>query len=174
MENRSTKDYLEEELKKICLFEATTQPELKITSDQAMEIYKQIQLELVPTSLSEFSDDQIAEIFAIEERNEKINQKDIIDQMNNDITVICPLCQKSNLIQEDSNIICTNAPMCNLRIDDSKLNLIGLSKRLGFALNQHDCSEVPIFQFNNMCTKSVKESHLIMTCNKCNLMEFII
>lgn len=92
-DKKSAKDYLEEELQKICLLEATTQPELKITVDEANDIYKQIQLELIPQSLGEYTDDELLEILSKEELDEKISQEAISNNINS--YVVCPLCQKN-------------------------------------------------------------------------------
>lgn len=178
------KDYLEEELQKICLLEATTKPELKISVDEAAEIMRQIQLELIPAQIS---DEELIEILRLEEQNDMMNQEAILN--NSSIYVVCPLCQKSSLEQSTPSLItCKNTAACNFKIDQTqvKCDLNELSVRLQKALASHNCSQVPYFQSRsdivpgsqdaNMLmglTGSFRSSFLLMSCDTCNLMEFI-
>lgn len=179
----TAKDYLEAELEKICLFEANTQPELKISPDEAMEILKQIQNELIPSG--EFSDEQLSEILYQEELKEIINNETI--QNNSEIYVVCPLCQKNNLIMNGEDVVCRNSVNCTFKMEKSlNLSLNGLSDRLETATGMHDCNNVPSFQFKNDVMENSEEakvlkqmsgsthsSFLLMSCEKCNFMEFI-
>jgi hypothetical protein len=186
-ENKCAKDYLEEELEKICLLEATTQPELKISTDEALAIYKQIQNELIPQEYAEYTDEQLSEIFESGELIEKLNQEDIFYNLNKNITVICPLCQKSNLVEDKSSIICQNVHSCNFKIDIRKTNvdLFELARRLDYSIAHHECDGVPHFQFKtsdnsndsilfDQLSASKATCFLLMTCDKCSLMEFVI
>jgi len=174
---------LEEELQKICLLEATTKPELKISVDEAAEIMRQIQQELIPT----VGDEELLEILRQEELNELINQEAILN--NSSINVVCPLCLKSNLEQSTPTLICCkNKAVCSFHVDQTQINLdfAGLSVRLDKALAAHGCNQVPCFQFKGgilpgsqdadmlmNLTGSVRASFLLMSCENCQFMEFI-
>ncbi len=171
-------------MQKICLLEANTEPELRITTDEALEIYKQIQAELIPTSFSDYTDEQLSEILENEERLEKLNQETILNNFNK--SLVCPVCQKSNIYEENNMLICNNISGCKLKIDTLRclVNLNELDRRLEIALAQHDCSEVPFFQFKardedpvlfeQLIANKDASCFLLMSCEKCNFLEFII
>lgn len=183
-EQKTAKDYLEEELEKICLLEASTKPELKISIDEAIDIYKQIQKELIPTSFAGYNDEELIEILKQEEMQELGNQEAISN--NSGTNVICPLCQKTNLITNGSFIQCKDS--CDFRIDMTSMNisLSGLSERLSAAISHHDCNNRPVFQYKTniqpgsqdaaflkQLSGSTNSSFLLMSCDNCNFMEFI-
>ncbi len=185
-DNKTAKDYLEQELQKICLLEATTQPELKINPDEAAEIYKQIQMELIPTSYGEFSEEQLLEILQQEEINEMRNQEAVNSNLST--VVVCPVCQKSNLVQEQNLICCLNPAGCSFRFDVMKMNLqlCELERRLKSAISKHECAYVPSFEFKTGIQPNTKEAEvlaqlsgskqscfLLMSCDKCQDMQFI-
>lgn len=114
--------------------------------------------------------------------NELMNNELIESQQT--VVVICPMCQKSNLKHEQNMIRCMNN-YCQFRTI-TNLNLIDLNNRLNNALQQHQCNETPTFQFKN-CTDqndalflkqfgilSNQSSFLIMSCDHCNFLHFII
>ncbi len=183
---KTAKDYLELELQKICLLEATTQPELKINPDEAAEIYRQIQLELIPTSYGEFTEEQLLEILQQEEMNEMLNQDAVKSNMNT--VVVCPLCQKSNLVQEMNMIQCLNRGGCDFRFNVMEVNLqlSELKERLYSAITKHECANVPSFEFKAgiqpntsdaevlaQLSGSNKSCFLLMSCDQCQDMQFI-
>lgn len=181
-EQKTAKDYLEEELEKICLLEATTKPELKISVDEAIDIYRQIQKELIPTSFAEYNDDELSEILMREEMQEFSHREAISN--NSETKVICPLCQKTNLITNGPMIQCKNS--CDFKVDSATMNLNDLSERLSAAISHHDCNNLPIFQYKSNIQSgsqdaallkqlygSTNSSFLLMSCENCNFMEFI-
>ncbi len=186
------KDYLQEELQKICLLEATLNPNL-ITIDEAEDIYRQIQIEILPQYDIEASqlDDYLRQL----EIEEKLFEDSILTSNNNFKQIICPVCQKSNLIQTQSWLKCQKD--CGFRVDSIKtgIDVNQLEQRLEIAMNKHEnCNEIPQFQFktfesvgsnantiNNeqilfsqLSTLPQASCLLIMTCEKCQLMHMVI
>ena len=158
-------------MEKICLLEAKTNPDL-ITIDEAIVIYKQIQAELIPNS------NQDEEII-----------KELLESENIKTSVVCPICQKANIVQEGSIIYCKNTTGCILRINvsDSNLSLNDLVARLEQAVKQHPCNEVPYFKFKDSLDRSdlallslikpnsINSSYLlIMSCEHCQFMQSIL
>ncbi|CAF0703806.1 unnamed protein product [Brachionus calyciflorus] len=140
------KDYLEEELEKICLLEAKSEA---ITVDEALEIYKQIQNELIP---QDFDEAQLNDLLKQQEMEEMLNQESITYALSDKNShVFCPVCQKEFLTQENSFVYCKNVlkNRCNFKIScqETNLDLDKLAERLELALRNHNCNEVPIFQF---------------------------
>lgn len=158
------RDYLEEELEKICLLEAQTN---SITIDEAIEMYKEIQGELLPT----YDDKQLEEIIQSQQYEESI----LNAVLNNNLYVICPICQRANLSETHEQIYCRNSSQCHFKIEKSKANNIDLSTlqtRLETCVKQHECSEPPRFQFKT--SESVTSCFLLMSCDKCEFMSFLI
>ncbi len=166
------RDYLDEELEKICLLEAKTNNSL-ITIDEAAEIYKQIQSELLPSSYYDLDDEQLEEIIKRQDL-----EQDLVVAASNEANkiVVCPVCMKSNLTQTDSRIYCPNSVnnnSCSFRLDTSvvKINLSELASRLQNSTSEHSCHNVPEFMFENTSESSYC---LIMLCDKCGFMQSII
>ena len=107
---------MQEELEKICLLEAKTNPNL-ITSDEAYEIYQQIQKELLP----QYDTNQLDDYLKMLEIEEKLFEDSINNINNNFLSVICPICFKSNLVQQNSIINCENS--CNFKLDVVKTGI---------------------------------------------------
>lgn len=183
------KDYLEEELEKICLLEAESN---SISVDEALKIYKQIQEEIIPNDLDEA---QLEELLKSQEREEMLNQDSICHALSDEYSrIFCPICQKEFLTQENSIIYCKNLLKnnCNFKINanETNLDLPKLADRLNKALLNHNCSEVPSFQFktkdqmsqNDLILINLLSSFpspnsscfLIMSCENCSLMQSII
>jgi hypothetical protein len=160
------KDYLEEELQKICLLEANTNKAL-ITVDEAFDIYRQIQAELIP---SQFDDQQIEEII----HRQDIEEETAINAIKTK-SIVCPICMKSNLVQDGSFIYCKSllSNSCSFKLDTSivKINIQELGTRLENAVRQHTCNDVPLFMFTNAEPNSC---YLIMMCESCQYMHSII
>lgn len=147
---KTLKDYLNSELEKICLEEATKD---LISIDDANEIYKQIQYELSMEDMNQIIDENI--------------------RFNDDIfetKVICPLCQKCELKETQYTIECYQCQFKLNRIQ-SNIRLKDLSHLLEDAVTQHKCNEVPYFQTSG---SNVDEFILLMNCDKCNFMKFIL
>ena len=174
---------MDEELQKICLLEAKTSHDL-ITIDEAIDIYKQIQIELISNSFKDINDNQLEEILVNIDREEEF----IKNVTSNSSDIICPVCQRSNLVELDSMIACkNNSKGCSFRIDTSttKETLKEFAARLDSAIRQHQqeqCSEVPVFLFKTADRLNKNEAFLInelscpsascflmMSCEKCNL-----
>jgi hypothetical protein len=150
-ENINTlKDYLNSELEKICFEEATKD---LISIDDAIDIYKQIQYELSIEDMNQIMD-------------ENISLKDDIFE----IKVICPLCQKCELEETQFTIECKQ---CSFKLNtiQSNIRLKDLSYLLENAVAQHTCNEVPYFQTSG---SNIDEFILLMSCDKCNFMKFIL
>lgn len=170
------KDYLDEELEKICLTEASASS--LISYDEAIEIYKQIQIEMASN---------------LNNNNSIGNQPDYADYVDttddmidfNNSCVICPLCQKCELNYTDSKFDHIYCKKCSFKINtnrnkspsyNNKLTLETLSTLLNTAVSEHNCTEKPNFELiiddesdNPECT-----SVLLMNCNNCKFMKFII
>ncbi|RMZ95081.1 calpain-3 isoform X2 [Brachionus plicatilis] len=181
------KDYLEEELEKICLLEAESNA---ISVDEALEIYKQIQEEIIPNDLDEA---QLDELLKSQEREELMNQDSIYHALSDEFSrIFCPICQKEFLVQENSVIYCKNflKKNCNFRINcyEARIDLPKLAERLNTALVNHNCSEVPSFQFktkdqmsqsdliliNQLSSFPTHSCFLVMSCENCSLMQSLI
>jgi hypothetical protein len=178
------KDYLQEELEKICLLEAKTNHNL-ITSDEAYEIYQQIQQELLP----QYDTNQLDDYLKMLEIEEKLFEDSINNINNNFSSIICPICFKSNLVQQNLMISCENG--CDFKLDTVKtgIDMNQLKFRLDKAMGLHEnCSEIPQFQFKNaqsmdknelvvlsqLSTLPSASCFLIMSCDKCQFMEMVI
>lgn len=173
-QNQKLKDYLEEELNKICLLEAKSE---SLPLDAALEIYQQIQHELIPL---EYTDNQLSEYYEYDQLNEMINNEAIYNQLH--AVVVCPICQKANLKKENNLIKCTS---CSFQIT-TQFELSDLSMRLEHAIKQHPCNDIPVFEYKNYVDKndavlmsqlglsSNQSSFLIMSCDKCSFTQFII
>lgn len=146
--------------------------------DAAIEIYQQIQRELIPL---EYTEDQLREYYAYDELNELMNNETIYNQLHT--VVVCPICQKANLVSEQHTIKCANLA-CKFHIQTS-LSLSDLSMRLEHAIKQHSCNDIPVFEYKNFSDKNDaflmhqlgltnQASFLIMSCDKCNFTQFII
>lgn len=181
------KDYLEEELEKICLLEAENN---SISVDEALEIYKQIQEEIIPNNVDEV---QLNELLNNQEREELMNQDSIYHALSDEYSrIFCPICQKEFLTQENSIIFCRNflKNACNFKINchETNLDLVKLADRLNNVLLNHSCSEIPIFQFKTKDQMShndlilisqlnpspISSCFLIFSCENCSLMQSII
>jgi hypothetical protein len=183
------KDYIEIELQKICILHANTMQNLpsQISIDEAIEMYNQIQSELLSSSKSfkDFNDNEIEELMKSIEND----QQSALEDLSRSSTVCCPLCQKSNLYEKDQSTIVCNSSKCNFNVDIHKsgFNLSLLNARLESILNEHKCSEIPCFQFKNVNEfnnndyimlnqivggKSVS-FYLLATCQNCNFLDVI-
>ena len=163
-------------MNKICLLEAKSE---SLPLDAAIEIYQQIQSELIPT---EYSDEQIKEYYDYEQQvNAMINNEILTNQMKTN--VVCPVCLKWNLTKENNVIKCCNQ-QCQFNIT-TNLTLSDLSSRLETALKQHPCNEAPSFEYKN-CTNmndvilmkqlglTNQSSFLMMSCDRCCFNQFIV
>lgn len=154
------KDYLQEELKKICILEAKTNKSL-ISSDEADEIYSQIQQELLTERLIE----EYAQMEAMEEEM-ALNQK------SHRSVVVCPVCVKSNLVEDRSSIWCENVSVgaCEFKINGhpNGLDLAQLAARLEAACHEHPCLNTPVFMYES------SPCCLLMACEQCNFTKSII
>jgi hypothetical protein len=151
------KDYLAEELEKICLFQATSNE--FISYDDAMEIYKQIQEELSTT-----------EYYDYEKEVENMCRK------NSDFSCICPICLKFDLKYLDNNNSCIFCSNCNFRINttksnNEKLTIECFADLLNNSVKIHNCVGVPVFQ---QITDDDGSKFLILICDACNYMKIII
>lgn len=187
-ENRTTKDYLEQELEKICRLEAVTRPDLKITADEASELIRQIQLEMIPVEYGGLSDEQLSEIFDAEEADEIMQREAIRQNDEGGVNVVCPVCQKASLIQREGVIGCPAQNGCLFKVEKSQLDLtLGeLAKLLDKAMSCHECTNVPSFEFKagivansaeamllKQMTGSSRNCFLLMSCDKCQHMQYI-
>lgn len=174
-------------MEKICLLEAENN---SISVDEALEIYRQIQEEIIPNDLDEA---QLNELLNNQEREELMNQDSIYHALSDEYSrIFCPVCQKEFLTQENSVIFCKNLQKncCNFKVNchETNLDLVKLAQRLNNALINHSCSEVPSFQFktkdqmshndliliNQLNSCPVTSCFLIMSCENCSLMQSII
>ena len=177
-------------MEKICLLEAQTE---SISIDDAIEMYKQIQEELIPISFGDLSDEQIEELLKSQEMEDKMNQENILYVSMNKISqVFCPICQKEFLKQEYPTIYCQNVVNnnCNFKIDcqETNLDLEKLAVRLEDAMRQHQCNEIPYFQFktknsmdkndlilfNQFSSSPNNSCFLLMSCDNCCFLQSII
>ncbi len=167
------RDYLDEELEKICLLEAKTNHSL-ITIDEAAEIYKQIQSEVLPSSLYDLDDAQLEDII----KRQDLEQELAVSASTKTAAevVVCPVCMKANLTEGNFYIFCPNSInniSCSFRLNTSvvKFGLSGLTVRLQRAMGDHSCHHVPEFMFENAAESSYC---LIMLCDKCGFMHSIV
>ncbi len=87
------------------------------TRDHEYEIYQQIQQELLP----KYDTNQLENYLKMFELEEKYYE-DLINYFNkNVLSVICPICFKSNLVQLNSIINCMNC--CNFKLDVVKTGI---------------------------------------------------
>ena len=121
--NTKLKDYLEDELNKICLLEANIE---SLPLDAALEMYQIMQSELIP---NQYSDEQLQEYYEYEQANENMYSEVM--------TVVCPMCQKSSLIQTNKQIVKCNECLFAMK---TNLSLGELALKLNNALDQHACS----------------------------------
>lgn len=161
-----------------------------ISVDEALEIYKQIQEEIIPNNLDEA---QLDELLKSQEREELMNQDSIYHALSDEFSrIFCPICQKEFLAQENSVIYCKNflKKNCNFRINcyEARIDLPKLAERLNTALVNHNCSEVPSFQFktkdqmsqsdliliNQLSSFPTHSCFLVMSCENCSLMQSLI
>ena len=174
------KDYLEDELQKICLLEANSSRNV-ISVDEALDIYSQIQSELIPISLTDINENQIEEYL----KNLEEDEQSVREESSN---VCCPVCQRSNLVERNSMITCSSHA-CTFKIDMQKsgLTLSRLHARLEHVMGQHACTELPCFQFKS--AEMFNKSDLIMlgqfnaassasfflmiSCEHCNFLDLI-
>jgi hypothetical protein len=174
------KDYLGEELEKICLLEAKANYET-ITIDEAIEIYKQIQSELLELDY----DEKLAKEFLASDAPDET-------EFTSTDQVICPICQKASLFENPSQSIECESNLCNFKLDCSqtttKMSLQYLNSKLNTVVQMHCCNEVPKFEFKPIesCSPSelilLKEfsssatlfnAFLLMHCDKCGFMQFV-
>ena len=151
----SLKDYLDEELEKICLLNAKSNE--FIDYEEAMEIYKQIQDELSSSQYYDYD-------YEIEALTQEFTL--------NSPSCICPICQKFLLKSDLNSIYCSN---CDFKINARKsdgdlLSLECLAQMLNEAVKEHGCSEIPAFQL----VSDDDRLFLMMSCDKCNFMKVIV
>lgn len=84
--------------------------------------------------------------------------------------VICPLCQKNNLVQVNATISC----LCGLKIDTEldNLTLVHLKQQLNQGVELHNCRccSTVKFSVNSLCGIT----NLLMTCQNCDFMFIVI
>ena len=144
-----------------------------ISIDEAVDIYKQIQNELIPSQFSSLDDHQIEEIIRAQEQEEELvlNASTLANK-----TIVCPICIKANLVQEKNFIYCQNFQInsCNFILDCSKINRMSLDelgRRLNESIKQHSCNETPIFMFNN---SDMKSFDLMLICDSCGHLQSLV
>ena len=156
------KDYLEEELAKICVLEAKTNKTLVVSVDEADEIYKQIQLELM-------NDQDVVE--------EMLRMEQLEVEASLAATVTCPLCFRTNLMQENGHIYCPNVAVrrCEFQVDmrSCGFDLAQLKNRLENRVAQHACSNTPVFMFESENGGQASPCCLIMMCESCGFMQSV-
>lgn len=153
-----------------------------ISIDEAIEIYKQIQAEL-SASLLDPDQELIEEILKGEEAQQNLSE--------DTSSIMCPVCQKANLIEENNQIRCRNSGVrCNFAMDTSRsgLTLYELGRRLEIAVHNHTCNEIPTFEFRSIdptnrndvifitqlsCQPNTN-CLLLMSCENCNFMHSLI
>ncbi len=168
---------------RILIKDFTTDP--PSASDDEYVIYQQIQQELLP----KYDTNQLENYLKMLELEEKYYE-DLINYFNNNfLSVICPICYKSNLVQQNTLINCKNS--CNFKPDVVKtgIDMNQLKLRLDIVMDLHvNCFEVPQFQFMNneimdknelvilshMSTLPSESCSLIMYCDKCNFLQMVI
>jgi hypothetical protein len=150
------KDYLDDELEKICLLEAKVSDQL-ISIDEAADIYKQLQYELIQHQ--QYDDDVFYQHQEVE-----------MPSINNH--VICPLCQKSELSIDNKKFI--SCPKCFLWIDADarQMTLSDLNLCLENAVKQHNCPEIPYFKMFKEQENS--NGTLLMICENCDFFFSVI
>jgi len=143
------RDFLNEELEKICLLEADKN---LITIDEAINLYKEVQSEMLNQEYEDFEEAWL------------------LSSQAND-SVVCPMCQRTKLNEDNYNRV-INCGNCGFKISTAqkKLTLAELAFKLQNAVAQHECAEVPYFQY---CAES-NEVDLIMVCDKCSFMHCIL
>ena len=149
------KDYLAEELEKICLFQATSN---ELSYDEAMEIYKQIQEELGSTQYYDYE-----------------KEIDNICTQSSSFSCICPVCLKFNLNYLDNEKSCIYCSNCNFRINTrksnhEKLTIECFADLLNNSVKAHKCAEMPVFQ---QIIDDDGTQFLILICDACNFMMVI-
>jgi hypothetical protein len=159
---------LEEELQKICLLEARTNASL-MNVDEAPEIYKQIQLEL----LQDLEDTQLEAILNMQDFEREMATSS--SAATTTTQLVCPVCMKGSLQESSSQIFCSRASLgsCGFRVSTAvvRMNLGELAGRLQTAVAEHSCDSVPQFIFENSSAESL---NLIIMCEKCRFMRSII
>jgi hypothetical protein len=80
--------------------------------------------------------------------------------------VICPICQKNNLIKVGQNIVCNCGIELKTGQDNLGLSQIGESLLVATDLHSNSCNQAPLFSVESDVITSV----LSMQCNFCSFM----
>ena len=160
------KDIIEEELEKICLLEAKTRPDL-LSIEEAAELREQIEREILLSIIQDEEDELNQRLIKEYEAEQTQLEKSFeADQAN----VLCPICQRANLIENALQIVCENkrAGQCAFGVDKTRTcdSIADLARRLESAMSDHACMEVPSFHFDGAVS-------LKMLCGQCQFVKAI-